>query len=78
MWWPRLWVLRSVGVVVMESGDFPPEYKARMVAAYPVIAGLSHDEAWLASPEEREEAFERVLNARNLRRTHELFLQGRG
>jgi hypothetical protein len=60
----------------MDSGDFPPEYKARMVQAYPVIAGLSRDEAWSATPEERETAFVRVLNARNLRRTHELFLEG--
>ncbi|MCF3939938.1 hypothetical protein [Gordonia tangerina] len=58
----------------LNPADFPVDYKARMVAAYPVIAEMSADEAWLATPTERDEAFRRVLNAKNLRRTHELFL----
>lgn len=54
--------------------DFPADYKAKMIAAYPVIAELTADEAWLAHPAQREEAFERVLAAKNLRSTHEQFL----
>ena len=55
---------------------FPPDYRARMIAAYPVIAQMTKDEAYFASAEERDEAFARILAARNLRRTHELFLAG--
>ena len=54
---------------------FPPDYRAKMIAAYPVIAHMSADEAWFSTAEERDEAFQRILDARNLRRTHELFLE---
>lgn len=56
--------------------QFPAEYKSQMVKAYPVIAQMTAAEAWLATAEEREAAFQRVLDARNLRRTHELYLEG--
>ncbi|ROZ88986.1 hypothetical protein [Gordonia sp. OPL2] len=57
-----------------DPNDFPPKYKADMVAAYPDIAAMTADEAWFATPAEREEAFARVLAAKNLRRTHQQFL----
>lgn len=59
---------------VLTADLFPASYKARMLAAYPVIAGLSADEAYLAAHDQREAAFGRILASRNLRRTHELFL----
>lgn len=60
--------------VALDSDRFPSSYKARMIAAYPVIAGMSADEAYFADRGEREAAFGRILASRNLRRTHELFL----
>lgn len=60
----------------LDSDLFPGSYKAQMIAAYPVIADMTADEAYWATPAEREAAFGRILAARNLRRTHELFLCG--
>lgn len=54
--------------------DFPVSYQRRMILAYPQIAGMDNDEAWLARPEEKREAFDRILAAKNLHRTHEMFL----
>jgi hypothetical protein len=59
---------------VSEADQFPASYKARMIAAYPVIADMSADEAYWATVDEREAAFGRILASRNLHRTHELFL----
>ena len=61
----------------MRPEDFPATYKARMIAAYPVIAGMTPDEAYYADAAERDAAFQRILDARNLQRTHELFLADR-
>lgn len=58
----------------LDPSRFPTEYKARMIAAYPVIAGMTAAEAYLSTLEEREVAFGRILDSRQLRRTHELFL----
>lgn len=54
--------------------DFPVSYQRRMILAYPQIARMDNDEAWLASRDEKREAFDRILAAKNLRRTHEMFL----
>ena len=62
--------------VALEIRDFPYDYRARMIASYPVIAGMTRDEAYFADMDERDEAFARILAAKNLRRTHELFLLG--
>jgi hypothetical protein len=57
--------------------DFPVSYQRRIILAYPQIAGLSNDEAWLARPEDKLAAFDRILAATNLRRTHEQYLETR-
>lgn len=46
----------------------------RRIRVYPVIAQMDADEEYFATPEERDEAFGRILANRNLRRTHEMFL----
>jgi PAS domain-containing protein len=51
---------------------FDVEYRVRMVKAYPVISGVP--DAFEASWSDIEAGFERVLVARNLRRTHEMYL----
>ena len=58
----------------MSPDQFPPTYRSRMIQAYPVIAQMTADEAYSADVDERNEAFKRILAAKNLRRTHELFL----
>lgn len=55
--------------------QFDPGYQLRMIQAYPVIAGLTADELMDATPEQKREAFTRILTARNLRRTHEMYLE---
>lgn len=68
------WPPDSSDLVPLDADDFPASYKFRMLASYPVIAGMTPDEAWAAGQEEREVAFGRILRARNLHRTHVLFL----
>lgn len=53
---------------------FPANYRAKMIEAYPVIAQMTADEFYYAPTWERDEAFERILAAKHLRRTHELYL----
>lgn len=60
--------------LIEKAADFPASYKAKMIEAYPVIAGMTADEAWLATPAERDAAFARVLSAKNLTITHQMFL----
>ncbi|WP_123925560.1 hypothetical protein [Gordonia oryzae] len=55
--------------------QFPVEYRETMIIAYPVIAQMSRNEFYFASSRARDEAFARVLAAKNLRRTHEMFLE---
>ncbi len=59
----------------LSADDFVGTYQLRMIYAYPVIADLSRDELVFATPDEKRAAFERILGARNLRRTHELYLE---
>lgn len=59
----------------MSVDDFPTSYKLQMIRAYPIIAQMDADEEYFATPEERDEAFARVLCNQNLRRTHEMFLE---
>jgi len=59
----------------MKVADFPTDYKLQMIRAYPTIAQMDADEEYFASPEERDEAFGRILANQNLRRTHEMFLE---
>lgn len=59
----------------MNVSDFPTHYKLQMIRAYPIIAQMDADEEYFATPEERDEAFGRILANRNLRRTHEMFLE---
>lgn len=66
--------LRQRGLTV---DRFPIGYKVQMLTAYPVIAGMTLREAFFATPDEMDVAFGRVLAARNLRRTHEMYLQDR-
>lgn len=61
----------------MQISDFPSDYKLKMIRAYPTIAQMDADEEFFATPEERDEAFGRILANGNLRRTHELFLADR-
>lgn len=58
----------------MRANDFDGEYKTKMIQAYPVIAEMTADEFFYSMPNERDAAFERILNARNLRVTHEQYL----
>jgi GTP-sensing pleiotropic transcriptional regulator CodY len=62
----------------MNVNDFPSHYKLKMIRAYPTIAKMDADEEFLATPEERDEAFARILANQNLRRTHEMFLEELG
>lgn len=62
-------------LIPLEPSQFPSAYKARMIQAYPVIAGMGADQFFHATAGERETAFIRILSARNLRRTHELYLE---
>lgn len=55
--------------------QFPTDYRERMIAAYPTIAGMSADERYFATGDERDEAFARCLKAKHLRRTHEMYLE---
>jgi hypothetical protein len=57
--------------------DFPTDYKLLMIRAYPTIAQMDADEEYFATAEERDEAFGRILANRNLRRTHEMYLEDR-
>lgn len=58
----------------MRVEDFPVSYREAMITSYPVIARMDADERYFATADERDEAFGRVLAAKNLRRTHEMFL----
>jgi hypothetical protein len=58
----------------MQVSDFPTHYKLAMIRAYPIIAQMDADEEYFATPEERDEAFGRILSNRNLQVTHEQFL----
>jgi len=59
----------------MKIYQFSLNYRAKMLAAYPVIAQMNADEAYFADKSERDEAFQRILDAKNLRRTHEMYLE---
>lgn len=61
----------------MKPSDFPKDYKLKMIRAYPTIADMSADEEFFATADERDEAFARVLQNKNLRETHEMFLAER-
>jgi hypothetical protein len=61
----------------LAADDFDGTYQLRMIMAYPVISDMSRDELMFATPEEKRAAFERILKARNLRRTHELYLESK-
>jgi hypothetical protein len=63
--------------VDLAEDDFDGTYQLRMIMAYPVIADMSRDELMFATPEEKRAAFQRILAAKNLRRTHELYLADR-
>lgn len=65
------------GAADLNADDFDSTYQLRMVMAYPVIGGLNRDGLMLATPDVKRAAFERILKARNLRRTHELYLESR-
>lgn len=58
----------------MTPDDFDATYQLRMIMAYPVIAQMDADELMFGTPEEKREAFQRILNNRNLARTHQLYL----
>ena len=61
----------------LAADDFDGTYQLRMIMAYPVIADMSRDELMFATPDEKGAAFGRILAAKNLRRTHELYLEAR-
>lgn len=54
---------------------FPTDYRDSMICAYPTIAGIDRDGYYYATPAEKDAAFQRVLDNRNLRRTHEMYLE---
>lgn len=49
----------------LEVEQFPVEYRENMIIAYPVIARMSRNEFYYASSSDRDEAFARVLAAKN-------------
>lgn len=62
-----------------DSADFDSAYKQEMVRAYPFIASGDLDKSfdlWTSTTEEKEQAFGRILAARSLARTHEMYLNG--
>lgn len=59
---------------LLDPDDFDTAYKARMILAYPTIAGMNSDEFFYSTLAEKDEAFDRILANRHLRRTHELYL----
>jgi chorismate-pyruvate lyase len=61
----------------LDASRFEPEYKLKMVLAYPVIAGMTKQQWWDSSQEERDAAFRRVLDAKNLRDVHIKYLDDR-
>jgi len=66
---------RCDGLARLNVRDFPVKYRIEMILAYPTIAGLTLRELYKGTEADRDEAFQRVLDARNLRRTHELYLE---
>ena len=46
-----------------------------MILAYPVIAKMTLQQLYKGTAEDRDIAFQRILDNRNLRRTHELYLE---
>lgn len=50
----------------LTPAHFPAEFAARMIAAYPVIARMTADQAYYASAAEKDSAFDRVLQSRNI------------
>lgn len=63
---------------MVTAADFSRLFKARMIAAYPVISQMTSDEAYGATVAEWDAAFERILASRNLRRTCLMELEKRG
>lgn len=57
---------------VLRASDFSPEFRAKMVRSYPVIAKMPVAQSYGASGEEMDRAFTRILHSENLRRTCEL------
>lgn len=55
--------------------DFDRRYRFRMVKAYPVISGVP--DVFAATHDEIDAGFRYVLDSRNLRRTHEMYLADR-
>lgn len=50
------------------SVKVPDLMKARMIAAYPTISGITQEFLeWHATPEEREEAWNRIVAVQNMR-----------
>lgn len=66
---------RCDGLARLNVRDFPVKYRIEMILAYPVIAKMTLRELYKGGPEDRDVAFQRILDARNLRRTHELYLE---
>lgn len=62
----------------MTADMFPTDYRDKMIRAYPVIADMTRDDYYVADGWQRDVAFERILGSRNLRRTHEMFLEAGG
>lgn len=58
----------------MRVEQFSPLYRAKAILAYPTIAGMTGDEFYTSTREEKDAAFARVLAARNLEVTHRLYL----
>ena len=68
---------RCEGTERLDVDRFPIDYRRRMIRAYPGIARMTSEEEWQATARQRNEAFQRILDNRNLRRTHELYLEVR-
>lgn len=61
----------------LSADAFPADYQLRMIQAYPTIAQMNADGLMFGTPDEHRAAFERILAARNLQRTHRLYLAAR-
>lgn len=57
----------------LHVGDFPRQYRWSMVRAYSVISDVS--DVFEATQEEIDAGFALILENRNLRRTHEMYLE---
>jgi hypothetical protein len=50
----------------LTAADFPTEFKTRMIRAYPVIAQMDGEDFYFSDTEQKDKAFERILESRSI------------